>query len=222
MRARALQAQDVLRGTGSITPEREAYLEQMRQQLSLPEDKAKKIIREVGGGRAMRAAARVKSGTARARGLVCCPAARHAAGSGAAQPPGPTCWRLRALPHPECLPGWRRRAPQIRTEMVGASAALEESGGEKWTIARVLEEDGKGTDLKKVRPGRPAAGGRGRAACRGGHKPACNAADLCLRVWPPRCCALTARARAFPDPPAAVPAGAGGAGAPRAAAAGDE
>jgi hypothetical protein len=43
------QAQDVLRGTGALTPERQAYLEDMRKQLSLPQDKADKIIREVRG-----------------------------------------------------------------------------------------------------------------------------------------------------------------------------
>jgi hypothetical protein len=32
-----------------LTPERTAYLEDLRKQLSLPEDKAQKIIREVRG-----------------------------------------------------------------------------------------------------------------------------------------------------------------------------
>lgn len=41
------QAQEVLRATGQLTPERKAYLDDMRKQLQLPEDKADKIIREV-------------------------------------------------------------------------------------------------------------------------------------------------------------------------------
>jgi hypothetical protein len=43
------QAQDALRAPGPLTPERTAYLEDLRKQLSLPEDKAQKIIREVRG-----------------------------------------------------------------------------------------------------------------------------------------------------------------------------
>jgi hypothetical protein len=34
--------------------------------------------------------------------------------------------------------------------MVGASAALEEAGGQKWTVDRVLEEHKAGTDVKKA------------------------------------------------------------------------
>ncbi|GBF94257.1 110 kDa translocon of chloroplast envelope inner membrane [Raphidocelis subcapitata] len=78
------QAQEVLRGTGAMSPERAAYLEEMRKQLSLPQDKADKIIRE------------------------------------------------------------------IRTEMVGATAALEEAGGQKWTTERVLEAHKEGIDVKKA------------------------------------------------------------------------
>lgn len=37
----------MLRATGQLTPERKAYLDDMRKQLQLPEDKAEKIIREV-------------------------------------------------------------------------------------------------------------------------------------------------------------------------------
>jgi uncharacterized membrane protein YebE (DUF533 family) len=32
-----------------MSPERVAYLEELRKQLSLPQDKADKIVREVGG-----------------------------------------------------------------------------------------------------------------------------------------------------------------------------
>lgn len=42
-----LQAQEVLRGSGSLTPERKQYLEELRNQLSVSQDKADKIIREV-------------------------------------------------------------------------------------------------------------------------------------------------------------------------------
>jgi hypothetical protein len=44
------QAQEVLRGTGTLSPERKEYLDQMRQQLGLQQATADKIIREVGGG----------------------------------------------------------------------------------------------------------------------------------------------------------------------------
>lgn len=43
------QAQEVLRGTGTLSPERKEYLDQMRQQLGLQQATADKIIREVGG-----------------------------------------------------------------------------------------------------------------------------------------------------------------------------
>jgi len=41
------QAQEVLRGSGSLTPERKQYLDELRTQLSISQDKADKIIREV-------------------------------------------------------------------------------------------------------------------------------------------------------------------------------
>lgn len=37
----------MLRGSGQLTPERTKYLEEMRAQLQVPQDKAAKIIREV-------------------------------------------------------------------------------------------------------------------------------------------------------------------------------
>jgi len=43
------QANEVLRGTGTLSPERQSYLEEMRKQLKLPQDKAEKVIREVRG-----------------------------------------------------------------------------------------------------------------------------------------------------------------------------
>jgi hypothetical protein len=39
----------VLRGTGTLSPERKEYLDGMRQQLGLQQATADKIIREVGG-----------------------------------------------------------------------------------------------------------------------------------------------------------------------------
>jgi hypothetical protein len=43
------QAQEVLRGTGTLSPERASYLEEMRKQLRVAQDKADKVIREVRG-----------------------------------------------------------------------------------------------------------------------------------------------------------------------------
>ncbi|KAI8462392.1 MAG: hypothetical protein J3K34DRAFT_448722 [Monoraphidium minutum] len=79
------QATDALRGPGSgSNPQVTAYLEDMRKQLQLPEDKANKIIRE------------------------------------------------------------------IRTEVMGASAALDDAGGQKWTVERVLEAHKEGVDVQKA------------------------------------------------------------------------
>ena len=113
----------MLRGTGNLTTERAAYLEEMRKQLQLPEDKAQKIIREV---RPAAAPLAVLLGWALCRG-----------------PPG----RM----HPRRPPTYRPPPAQLRTEMVGVTAALEEAGGEKWTIDRVLDSHKKGIDVKKVR-----------------------------------------------------------------------
>ncbi|KIY96976.1 hypothetical protein MNEG_10986 [Monoraphidium neglectum] len=78
------QAQEVLRGTGTLSPERSAYLEEMRRQLSLPQDKADKIVREV------------------------------------------------------------------RSEVLGSTAALEEAGGQKWTVERVLQAHRDGVDMERA------------------------------------------------------------------------
>ncbi|KAI8475724.1 MAG: hypothetical protein J3K34DRAFT_517150 [Monoraphidium minutum] len=78
------QAQEVLRGTGSLSPERASYLDAMRKQLSLPQDKADKIVKEV------------------------------------------------------------------RSEVLGASAALEEAGGQKWTVDRVMQAHKDGVDIERA------------------------------------------------------------------------
>jgi len=138
------QAQEVLRGTGSLSPERQAYLEDMRKQLSLPQEKADKIIREVGD-------LDLDPGCGLAeRAEGCCCDQLHEDSTSTPTP-------LRPPPHlppthPLTLqpPTPKRRPQQIRTEVMGASAALEGTGGQKWTVERVVEAHKEGIDVKKA------------------------------------------------------------------------
>jgi hypothetical protein len=38
--------------------------------------------------------------------------------------------------------------PQVRTEVLGAGAGLEEAGGQKWTVERVLQAHKEGLNVK--------------------------------------------------------------------------